>query len=449
MEFDLEAPRLDDENDLLLLDAEPFPPMAPGPSPRAGPLRSTSESSEIAEAPLQRRHRATKQLPVDVRQELRNSDLAQWKDAYAQNMSEASGIKINHKAPFIAKKNAAFWVMGSGIGSVGEGLGSSQMKSPLVMFSGNNIMEALTGIQVSTAGRKRDRIEEDDNESDSEARRLRMRKDDGEHIGRGDDLILNDDDTAMIPGSEVSVNKSIHPSLSYVFQGIEMGRHAQITLEDPSFPWNVSASAIGSRQGSLARGRGFTGSVGGFPTSAAGASSLPGMGGMQPSSLDRRASRITSASPLVGRSRERYSSLELPTHEDDDELLGGQIITDDQALDNFQLYGPAAKVDTQTAAQSQWVKATLDQEANNFLEFVKAEIEAIPSPADDDKDELSGEVLSKRSVFFETLLPPTQHTKIVAAQALHHVLALASRDLINVSQAVAWGPIDLALPAGI
>ena len=219
-------------------------------------------------------------------------------------------------------------------------------------------------------------------------------------------------------------------------------------LEDQSFPWNVS-SALGSRHGSVARGHGFASSVGGFPTSAGQPSSLPGVGGAAPSSLDRRASRIRSASPLDNRGRGRYSSLELPPHEDDDELLGGRLNSSAQALDDFQLYGPAAAVDTQTAAQSQWIKATLDQEAHNFLDFVKNEISVVPAPTDEDEDELSGDGRSKTSVQFEKLLPPAQHTRVVASQALHHILALASKSLINVKQMEAFGPIDLSLPPNV
>ena len=158
---------------------------------------------------------------------------------------------------------------------------------------------------------------------------------------------------------------------------------------------------------------------------------------------------MPSASPLDHRGRERYSSLELPLHEDDDELLGGRLNSSEQALENFQLYGPAAAVDTQTAVQSQWIKATLEQEAHNFLEFVKTEISAVQPPTDEDEDELSGDGQPTTSVLLEQLLPPAQHTKIVASQALHHILALASMNLINVKQMQAFGPIDLSLPPDV
>ena len=203
--MDLDLTRFDDE-EIILPNAEPFPEMAPPPT--AG--RSLSEAarerelSQSAEAPLQRKARAPKELPVDERPELHNSDLAQWKTDYATNMLEAKEAKQLSKAASLAKKNAAFWVYGAGIGGVGVGLGSSMLKSPLDMFAGEAMMEALTGIQNSLTPRKRrHNEEEEEHDSDSEARRVRMR-DDGEQVGRGDHMVLNYDDDMMISaGSDV------------------------------------------------------------------------------------------------------------------------------------------------------------------------------------------------------------------------------------------------------
>ena len=237
------------------------------------------------------------------------------------------------------------------------------------------------------------------------------------------------------------------PSLT-VQQGIEVGRHAQPPLEDPSMPWNVSAS---SRQGSLAHSRRFQSSLGGFPTSAGGPSGS--VGGPRPTSLDRRASRITSASPLRSRGHQRYSSLELPMHDDSNDLLGeDRAIPDPQALEDFELYGPGAGIATQIAAESQWVKKALTQEANNFLAFVKAEVEIRKPPIQDDEDELSTE--AKTSVLFEELLPATQHSKTVGAQGFYHVLALATAGQLSVKQqnedgSEGFGPIHLEVPTGI
>lgn len=186
----------------------------------------------------------------------------------------------------------------------------------------------------------------------------------------------------------------------------------------------------------MARGHGIPSSAGGFSLSARRQSSTSVLRG----SVDRRVSRIPSASPLVGRGLQRGSSLELRTHnrDDDDELLGGQDISFSNAEDEFQLYGPAAGVSTQVAAESQWMRATLDQESNNFLEFVKTHV--AQKVADTDGE-------SHRSVHFQDLLPASQHSKIVAAQAFHHVLTLASKGLIDVQQDLPYGPITLGLPS--
>ena len=168
--------------------------------------------------------------------------------------------------------------------------------------------------------------------------------------------------------------------------------------------------------------------------------------------MDRRASRITSASPLIGRGGpERYSDLEVPNFDDENELLGGPSTS--IAGDDFELHGPAAGVDTQTAAKSQWMRAALDAESNNFLDFVKTEIATKAARAarcEEAEHDLPGAgVAGPDSVFFEVLLPPTQNTTTVAAQALLHVLALATKGMLHVEQKEHYGPIGLGLVAGI
>lgn len=224
-----------------------------------------------------------------------------------------------------------------------------------------------------------------------------------------------------------------------------MGRHAQPPLDDTSqFPWNRSASLRGSRQGSVGQGHGFASSIGGFATSGGQRSSLPPIAGV--GSMDRRASRITSASPLTGRGPEREGELDIP-HFDENDLLGGPPTS--IAGDDFQYYGPAAGVDTQTAAQSQWLRAALDSESQNFLQFIQTEISNKAAAAQEAGNELPGDITVLDSVFFEELLPPTQNTKIVAAQALLHVLALKTKSLIKVDQREHYGPIKLGLVDGL
>lgn len=194
-------------------------------------------------------------------------------------------------------------------------------------------------------------------------------------------------------------------------------------------PWN-SGSIQGSRHGSSARGKLFIGSVGGFPSSAGGPSSLPGM------DLPRRGRRLTSQSPLTGRGPvlERFSSVE--PGEDGDGLgdpgLGEAGLGEEQDCDEVELYGPGANVNTQTAAQSQWMKAALDQESSNFFAFLRAEA-----------GNKTGVDTGVASVTFEELLPSGEHSKIVAAQAFHHLLALATKAVITVRQEEAFGEIQV------
>ncbi|KAL8949608.1 MAG: hypothetical protein Q9222_004293 [Ikaeria aurantiellina] len=425
MDFDFNIPQINDD-DLVLPQAEAFTPL--GTQARAVP--HDESSSETAFAPQQRKQRQPRILPYDLTQELRNSNLTQWNNDYLANMQQVKKSKLEHRAVRDAKRNAAFCVFGAGIGGVGQGIGVSAMKGPLAeLFAGDALMRSLTGDLMPTGSRKRGRSGDEADETGSEERRVRLREGDEER-GRGQVLNLEDDDGAMIlPGSDA----------------IEMGRHALPALEDTSqFPWNRSASARDSRPGSDLGGQGFGSSIGGFTVSGGPPSSLPGVGG--PGSMDRRASRITSASPLIGRGRERYDELDMPQF-DDDELLGGP--SGSIAGDDFQLYGPAANVDTQTAVQSQWIRATLDTESDNFLVYIKTKIADKSAPAAEDEDELSRNVAASDLVSFEELLPPSQNSRIVAAQGFHHVLALATKNLVGVNQEEAYGPITLRLAAGI
>ena len=117
------------------------------------------------------------------------------------------------------------------------------------------------------------------------------------------------------------------------------------------------------------------------------------------------------------------------------------------------MYGAAAGVSTQQAAESQWMRSTLDAESNNFLEFMKTEISnkmaVVAGEGEGERDELVGEQEQAKEMNFEELLPSTRHTKVVAAQALHHVLALATKGLVHVRQVVEYGDIVLGVREGV
>lgn len=199
------------------------------------------------------------------------------------------------------------------------------------------------------------------------------------------------------------------------------------------------------------------------PIGSAGAGMTSSVGGLArgfelgpPSTLSRRDSRLTTASPLQGRGlirplSQRISIISTPDRErlstsgaleHDDDMLGGESPAMGDDNEEFQLYGPAAAVDTQTATQSQWVTAALDSESRNFLDFLDAQIQP-QSPALGEEQEEGERPIPVAT--FETLLPPTEHTRMVAAQAFLHVLTLASKKLVTVRQEEGFGDIELAI----
>ena len=127
----------------------------------------------------------------------------------------------------------------------------------------------------------------------------------------------------------------------------------------------------------------------------------------------------------------------------------GDDFPNTQAREDFEHYGPGAVVDTQTAADSQWVRSMLDHEAGNFLAFVETKIAERPGrDNDEEQDELAGAARpGSNSITFEEMLPPSQNSKVVASQALYHILALATKSLINVNQDVGSEDIEIRLPA--
>lgn len=354
-------------------------------------------SSETATAPLRpKRVKKVHLIPMDFTTQLSNSQLSGRNNTYLADMRAACHHKQNTRLAALAKKNAEYWVLGDS-DAFGKG-----MRGPLDMFSGARLFEAFTGIKLASGGQKRTR--EDGDAPTQTGRRVRSRGGDSveEEIGRGmsdDNFPLMNDDT------------------------IEQGREAPTPLDERQassiFPWNQSA---GSRR----------------PTDAHGTSAS--MGATQLDKAVRRASRLTSASPLTGRGMMGIAP-ELDDYEpglESDYAIGGMT-----GNEEFELFGAAAQVDTQTAEQSQWQRATLVGESANFLDFVRTAIENADEHrvADDDEEEdRSG------SVEFENLLPPHQ-SQIVAAQGFLHILTLGSRQMIQVDQEESFGPISLRMMA--
>lgn len=427
-----------DDDIIMFEDSEPAvqpsdAPVTPQPAGTKGQQdqRATSltetvgEQSETAEAP-QQRVRQAKPLRPDQRTELSNRDLSDWNQNYLANMEDALRAKQN-KSHREARKNAEFWAMQQGIGNIATNFGADREPHPLAMFSGQSLWDLLKGVPTRVK-RTRSGSATDEDEDDEEARRVRARTAFDEGVARGydgdgDGFVFGGDDVPMFPSDNLNLES-------------EVGRHAPSSLPDRSsgMPWNVSTSRHSSAQplgsGLVAR---LSSSVGGLP------------GGMElgpPSAFGRRGSRLTSASPLLGRGSS-VSRIGSPSHltsnEDEFADLDAQLGLGTDM--DFELYGPAADVDTQTAQQSSWIAMALENEANNFLSFVKTKMHEQPR----EQEEADENTSMRNKITFGELLPPTQNSYIVGAQGLLHVLALVTRGLLAVTQDNPFGDIEITV----
>ncbi|KAF7193006.1 Meiotic recombination protein rec8 [Pseudocercospora fuligena] len=331
---------------------------------------NTESASAMAAVRKMRKGRTKKTTAMDKHTTLHNSDISEWSRNYIANMLKDGQGKETARLNHIAKKNAEHWVLDAGV-FFGQGL-----RGPLDMFSGAALIEAFTGMRPNY-GKKRDL--NDAEATSSSPKRARISGLCSDENGQGEIVQYDNDDVQMDHNID---------------QEIEVGREAPTPLGDRQnssiFPWNSQSGIKESRGGGLPTSASF----GGGPLNL-----LP----------SRRGSRLTSASPLLGRG---INPDEVNFQLSDIQLSGE---------DEFELYGAAAVVDTQKAAESQWQRAALTGESSNFLEFVQSAI---------DREEEGMRV----GIAFESLLPPANNTHIVAAQALLHVLSLGSKSVLKVEQ---------------
>ncbi|KAJ5969096.1 hypothetical protein N7501_005344 [Penicillium viridicatum] len=388
MQIDNEEVRVAETNDMVELDTRTAGPTVlqtnEGLQANKG-LDGVEETIEI-EATRARRVRRPKEIISDDTTALRNMTLAQWNNEYVANMIQALKQKQQNKIPTISKKNAAFWVFGQGIGSVGVGLGMDREPHPLNLYSGDDLFEAVGGYP-QRKGRKRSA----DDDEISEGRRVRARDEQAEHLSRENIDRLN--------------------------MEVEVGRDAPSSVIDDhssQMPWNITASIQSSRQ------RHRFGSV------------------SELSSQGRKArSRLPSASPLAGRSylggQDRLSVELLGDFGDDLDLtryLEGELATD---RENISSLSPSKRSALKRA------KSTLDRESLNFIEFMKTKMgtanDGNAGNAQSPNSNMSSPVAARPGqTTFASLLPPGSTTRAVATQALMNVLTLSTKGLLHVHQ---------------
>jgi hypothetical protein len=444
-EDDLDMINFGDDDIQMLPEAEPFPMMAGGlgGSDRPNPLLAEEEdkvlseegSSDTAEAPAKRRKpKAKKIIAMDQSTELRNSDLIVWQKEYLTHMATATALHNQKKEAAQAKRNADAFLVGNGLNGVGQCIGSSKLPSPLAMFSGVSFLSKITGKAIpepeakGKKGTKRGSPSEIEEEQSPASKRARQ---DGPALDFLDEMGReNLDDEVMM-----------HDSSS----GMEIGREAPDALTDhPSsafFPWNVSASVNSYQRGassSVQGGNIVPGSIGKHLTSA---SPLIGRGSNIPGELDHFSDQLDDEMVMYGRSDNEESGVARSKR---GESLG-RGVGSNQA--EFEIFGPAAQVDTQTAANSQWVKDALDRESVNFFEYVRNTIseKAGDELGDDDLDQLGSDEVGAKDKFvtFDELFDRKKNSVMVAAQAFYHVLSLATKARVWVEQdldEVEWEP---------
>lgn len=434
------------QDDIDMQDAEPFAPRTavqadPNDLASAQADQAQSQTSSTTASAPAVRTRVPKPLPQDQQLELHNADLQTWDREYLATQSRALQQKLANKTLTLARKNADFWILQNGIGGLGmayQGLEAQYIPEPLRMFSGNALLQALTGIQLSIAGTKHPRAIDADEEDDQ--RHVRTRSNSHE-VGRAADS--NEGfETGFVDDTIVDT--------------IEQGRDAPTPLPDVhssahALPWNHAAAT--------SRGSSHTAFVPPYPLFAPGAggpsSSIAGGGG----GISIRGRRTVSASPLVGR------GIAAPTALDDEDMLhsdthfaaafpAASASAEPDATapqhPSFDLFGPAALVSTQLASTTPFLSATLTTESANFLAFVKAAIyeakaakettiEAIASVLDVEQEEQDED----DTVEFEMLLKPEENSRVVAAQGFLHVLTLVTKGLLSAEQGSAFGGIEL------
>lgn len=213
---------------------------------------------------------------------------------------------------------------------------------------------------------------------------------------------------------------------------IEQGRDAPSALQDvPSsaqMPWNISHSLHSKRHSSA------------HPASQAAsrrhlsASPLIGRGSVLPDQFAVDDDQILYGRSDDGNDDDAFSRHAPPSHSKSNIGPGASVgMSSSQVAEEFELFGPAANVDTQTAGTSKWVREALDHESGNFFDYVRNTIE------EKNEDPLSQEsnvdgAEKKAHVTFEELFYPKKNTHVVAAQAFYHILCLATKGKIWVEQ---------------
>lgn len=364
------------------------------------------ESSSTVNAPMRRRPRAARVLPIDTYMELRNKDLAAWNTNYIQNMKNATRLKKQARAAQQAKKNAEHFVWGSGIGGIARQMPGTRKEHPFDIFIGDSLFELITGMsRKKTAGSKHDRDSGIDDATQEEARRVRQKTSAAnDEINRG----FENEGFAM-PGDE----------------DVELPREGAIALDDQqifsAMPWNMSASIRGSSAIPPSGRFGIMGSI----------------------DQSKRGNRLVSASPLLGRGQpEGPEALRILESDGDFNFGDDELALPEPSLDPLE-----SQNSPQTLMR---VREALSAEGENFVAFVHEAIVQRRSRAQVELELMSDFLQADAAadideVTFEELLLPHENSKMIACQGLMMLLTLGSKGMLDVQQPEHLGEISIKL----
>ncbi|KAI5795524.1 Rec8 like protein-domain-containing protein [Geopyxis carbonaria] len=317
--------------------------------------------------------------------------LRQWRQDYVQNMEIDKERNIALKVSRGAKAIAKMLVLEHGVGG--------QLKNPLLksIFSGQALLDFLEH------GNKRKRLEPEDIGTDIEEANKKVK-------------LVN-----SRAGDEIGL-----VNLDEMMNGLEVGRDEPQPNLDDTFPWNRVSSRAGSVTGDL--------SMGGMPSSSVAGDFQELTGLKRPVSSN---SPHTGRRPAIDRLSNIGSALgQVQELDEDNEDIRG---FDNPVIDDSEFFGVdlGAAIKTQDA-DTQWLQQALDDQSYKMLEFLKTKI--VEHRLDTVEDDEGVDFLT-----FEEVVTPRENRRIVAAQGLHHLLLLASRGLVYLSQEESYGSIQISI----
>lgn len=396
---------IDDDFQVIWGDDEQPPAVTRAPPIQQNEVPLPSEeplSSDPADRqpPKQRKRRAKKTLAPDDVTYVGRMEFTGWSTNYLSRMKETN--RGTHQVTTgQAKKNAYNLTFGMGLGGVGILNGIAGLNHELPeFFAGDNLKDIVMGdteeAEERTRGGNRRRsasvaFGSEDGEGQSQ-RRVRScvhgEQDAHQQTGRGQQDAQLVENSTMMFGDD----RDLLPEIGRERPGSALSDHRRSS----NAPWNRQSSAVPSSTGkNIETGR-----------------------------------NIVNSSPHIGRSSllqpadAKFSDRIMPVFDSDGFApFQGDGVND---LSSYGDLGTVAGVPTKEATTSQLMRDALDREGRDFLGFME---QAAADRGDEDADDEN-----LRWVKFDDLFEEQDKTRLVTTQAFLHVLTLATKSQIKVTQ---------------